>query len=505
MESSSTRPRCTGSPPPILSPAPYRRNLGRALPALLLCLLLPLVCLAQPPAIDQEGVFNAASRIPPSLPGGGLAPGARIVIKGLRFEANSKVRISAHDAQVLSVSPTRILALVPEPLPAGNAGLTVANGDGVSRPFAVRIVPAAFGFYSANDKSWGPAKMERPYLLTGTGLGAVRNPAIFVAGKPARLLRAGPKPGLPGIDEIEFALPEATPSGCYVPVLARIPGGPVSNTVSIPVGECKDPPIDAGVFLLLARMSSHIRTFTERGIDFTQDLAAAAFAPPPVIATLLNPWRLRPPVGTCTAYTGPFYSSVDEATLPGFFADVIGGDGRDAGPVVLRGAHRPVTIPNQAPGFYHDIIGADKSVYRAESPLVLAPGDYTVSWSSGAARLAMPALFSWTNASRIDTVNRAEGVTVEWKSRAPLMGILAVNVDPDSTSMGACFCVATGGRFHIPPESLANLPAASREPGLPLSLLILAPLPDLQRLVSEGGDRILALVTTLRAESVDYQ
>src|SRR5205814_9555973 len=46
-------------------------------------LLLPVLLVAlgfsangQPPAIDQEGVRNAASRIPPSLPGGELAPGA---------------------------------------------------------------------------------------------------------------------------------------------------------------------------------------------------------------------------------------------------------------------------------------------------------------------------------------------------------------------------------------------------------------------------------------------
>ncbi|MBS1855040.1 MAG: hypothetical protein JST11_06730 [Acidobacteria bacterium] len=471
-----------------------------------LLLLLPTtLCLAQPPAINQEGVFNAASRIPPSLPGGGLAPGARFVIRGLRFEAGSKVRIAGQDVRLLSVSPTEILALMPPAPSAGYAEVTVSNSDGVSRPFRVRIVPAAFGFFSANGKSWGPAKMERPYLLTGTGLGGVRNPEVFVAGKPARVLRAGPRPGAPGIDEIEFAIPDGTPAGCFVPVLARIPGGPVSNTVAVPVGECKETAIDSSVFLLLTRMSSHIRTFTERGIDFTQDFAAAVFAEPPAIAALLNPWRLRPPVGTCTAYTGPFYPSVDESTLPGFFADSVGDAGHAAGHVVLRGARATVDLPQPSPGLYHDVIGADKSIYRAERPLVLSPGDFTLSWNSGTVHLAMPSLFSWTNASRIATVTRSEGLTVEWKSREPMMGILVVNVDADSASMGACFCLATGSRFHVPPESLANVPPGSREPGLPLSLVVLAPLPELQHLVAASGQNVLALVTTLRAESVDFQ
>src|SRR5947208_8508286 len=85
---------------------------------------------AQPPAINQEGVFNAASRMPPSLPGGALAPGARIVIEGLRFDPTSEVRIGAIALKVLSASPARIEALLPASLATGPAALTVANRDG---------------------------------------------------------------------------------------------------------------------------------------------------------------------------------------------------------------------------------------------------------------------------------------------------------------------------------------------------------------------------------------
>ncbi len=471
----------------------------------LFLLLWAAAALAQPPAIDQEGVFNAASHIPPSLPGGGLAPGARIFIKGLRFAADSRVLAGSREARVLSSTPTLIEALLPGELAPGRSQLTVTNRDGASRPFPIRIVPAAPGLYSANGKSWGPALMERPYLLTGTGLGAVRDPEIFAGGKRARLLRAAPKPGAPGIDEIEFALPPDTPAGCHVPVLARIPGGATSNTVSVPVGECREEPVQATAFLLLVRMFNRVRAFGDHPIDFTQDVAAALFAPAEGIAAMLNPWRLRPPEGTCTAYTGPFYAAVDEPTIADFFGGVIGKRGIDAGKVALRTARGAIPIPRDTPGYYHSIIGTDKLVYHTAGPLVLSPGPYTLEWNSGAARLVMPEPFTWSNPGRAATVTRAAGVTVEWKPREPRMAIVAVNVDPDSASMGLCFCVASGGRFTIPPESLANIPATSPEQGLPLSLLIVAPLPDLASVPSGGGASALSLATTMRVVSVDYR
>ena len=40
---------------------------------------------AAPPGIGQNGVVNAASRIPPTLTGGDLARGARITISGVRL------------------------------------------------------------------------------------------------------------------------------------------------------------------------------------------------------------------------------------------------------------------------------------------------------------------------------------------------------------------------------------------------------------------------------------
>src|SRR3954447_7996263 len=53
--------------------------------ACLLVFLNPWLLPAQPPAIHQEGIRNLASQMPPSLPGGALAPGGLFSVRGLRL------------------------------------------------------------------------------------------------------------------------------------------------------------------------------------------------------------------------------------------------------------------------------------------------------------------------------------------------------------------------------------------------------------------------------------
>src|SRR5215472_18252949 len=98
---------------------------------------LPLVCLlawtsvarAQPPAIFQGGVYNSASRIHPALPGGSLAPGMRFTVEGIRFGEPVEIRIVSDSksmaARVLSHSPGKLEALVPDDAPLGEAKLAV--------------------------------------------------------------------------------------------------------------------------------------------------------------------------------------------------------------------------------------------------------------------------------------------------------------------------------------------------------------------------------------------
>src|ERR1035441_9766606 len=124
-----------------------------------------------PPAIAPGGVVNAASRLPASLRGGALAPGARFTIPGVRLGpdigvrgsesdppvklADVAVRIAqgdgAVDAGLLLVSATRIDAWMPEKAPLGDVQLTVTYQGRASEPYDLTLVRASGGVW------WGGA------------------------------------------------------------------------------------------------------------------------------------------------------------------------------------------------------------------------------------------------------------------------------------------------------------------------------------------------------------
>ena len=133
-----------------------------------ICLLLAAWRLAaQPPAIAQNGVVNQASQIVPALPGGALAQGALIDIRGVRLaSADGKTTVTlAHGStfvpvSVLSASLTRIEGLVPPDAPLGLATLVVTVDRHNSAPFPVEIVASNPGIYSLNGQGWGPGDIR---------------------------------------------------------------------------------------------------------------------------------------------------------------------------------------------------------------------------------------------------------------------------------------------------------------------------------------------------------
>src|SRR5258708_3798416 len=101
--------------------------------ALLLILLLFAPRRQAPPAIQPEGVINAASQMPSQLPGGPIAPGSLIRILGLRLgpekPALNGVSVQIHkdadvlDAKVVYASASRIDAVRPRSTPLGQLSL----------------------------------------------------------------------------------------------------------------------------------------------------------------------------------------------------------------------------------------------------------------------------------------------------------------------------------------------------------------------------------------------
>jgi uncharacterized protein (TIGR03437 family) len=482
--------------------------------------------LAQPPAINQESVMNEASRMAPSLPGGALAPATRIVIQGFRFATSPRVRITSAgqsaDVRVLSSGPQQIQALLPDALPTGAAELTVSNEDGPSKPFPIRIVPGSLGIYTENGAGWGPAKIAASsgnrITFLGTGCGGARAPQIFVGGKRARLVSLHPDEQKPGVERLEFEIPAKAPSGCHVPVLVRLPDGLVSNAVTVPVGRCEPsqqepfagtPANQASALVLLARL--HVRSASSIAADLTEDFGAAIFAPAESVEKVLGTYRLMPPEGTCTTYTGRYAGDLASTLLPPLSGPLMQ-EGLEAGSELsVSGPNGSRAVEeHKRPGIYGRIIGFSRFLTTTSRPPFLSPGDYTVSWRGGpevpasTIHLSVPAPFSWTNASK------NADLTLKWRpgGTPQRLAIVAVNVDPDTTALATCFCLPPKNRttFSIPAMMLANLPKTPEHdrPAIPMSLLALIPLDELQRF-REPGLEIRALVTTAQARVVVYR
>ncbi|MBS1859408.1 MAG: hypothetical protein JST11_28800 [Acidobacteria bacterium] len=165
------------------------------------------------------------------------------------------------EAPLLYVSPGQINAVLPPAIPAGIRYATVAVGDVESPPASIQVTAGRFTAFAMNSAGTGPAAIQQvdaagyPWLnrlsapaipgqamtLWGTGLGTATAVSVLVAGVPAETLYAGPAPGLPGVDQINFVLPAGVPRRCFVPLVVRTgaaASGVVTMAVSADGGPC---------------------------------------------------------------------------------------------------------------------------------------------------------------------------------------------------------------------------------------------------------------------------
>lgn len=255
---------------------------------------------APPPAVEQNGVVNAASEMPAQFSGGSIARGSLFRIHGWRMGPEQAVRPAGYPlpetlsglgvelrkdsvllrALLVSVSANEIEAILPSSAPLGDAELVVVRAGSRSEPFRFRIVPSSFGAFYASEQRWGQglirngaqadegswnglndtARPGQTVTLLGTGLGAepgsdasaphrasvaASTLGITVAGKRVTTIRyAGRSASGIGVDELAFDLPSDAPEGCHVPVQVRS-GAIAGNFVSIAIhkggGSCTDP------------------------------------------------------------------------------------------------------------------------------------------------------------------------------------------------------------------------------------------------------------------------
>jgi uncharacterized protein (TIGR03437 family) len=170
-----------------------------------------LVTLLWQPGVGQNGVVNAASQIPPTLPGGAIARGALFTIHGVRLTSltagRTTVTLFGLPLKIMSHSPKKLEALMAPSAPLGQGALVVTVDGLASKPFPVEVAAFNPGIFTDNGEGWGPVRVdgnsaEKPahpgqrVSLSATGMGGVREISLVVGNRMAKGLAVrGPREG----------------------------------------------------------------------------------------------------------------------------------------------------------------------------------------------------------------------------------------------------------------------------------------------------------------------
>lgn len=513
--------------------------------------------LSAPPYVTQDGVVNAASRIPVALPGGALAPGALVEIDGLRFTPSDlKVEIATahrtYSAAIVQATPEHILVKLPNFTERGAARLYVRSRGQRSSGSDIILGSAAFGIFTVNGKGWGAAR-ALPILhpgdevsLAGTGLGhaSTSNIQVFVGGrKAAPVRRSASGGGSQQEDRLRFVLPSDVPQGCAVPVTVSTHevnrNVATSNVATIAIAsgaQCAWSPAwlnrggagkKSGTVLLL-RSDLILELAPGKPVHFLVDAMTAGFAER-LKDDLPALFDLMPPAGACMSFAG--HLNDNDLVLPSLIQQSLGGDEMDVPGLTENGfvkdldAGSELTITGKAgtrsairsthpPLLYTKLLGGDPPFsHITPTPPFLIPGPYRIEFPGGAnvgaasAQVEVPAEAVWTNRDAMTALDRREGAAPEWTLPPNYQAVVIVsNIDRRKSLAGYTLCAAPPGatRLHVPPSALANLPA-TRVGGSDLSLgfMGIAAIPmNPATLDAKGLDSGLAIFVSLSGRSV---
>ncbi len=447
-------------------------------------------CLGQAPAIFQNGVTQAASRLPAAIPGGVLAAGTRAHIAGIRFapgKFTAKVEGGglSRPAVVVSVSGDSAVVTLPSGLPPGDAVLRVARDGEWSNAVSIRIGKQSIGLYSRNGRGWGPGSFAGAASARSGDLVRLRAEGL-AAGRKVRVrvgaLEAEGAVGPGGL--LGFRLPAGTSLGCYVPIQAVGAEELTSNIVTIEVKRGAEPCALHSSWPRPARNTAVLFVqkvdllFDLQPIDVGASVEESAFASffrlPP--GDLIS-FHVIPPEGTCVAASYPYQFGDPLGGLLGIEIDDLRVLRLDAGPTFpVFGTNGEGTIRPRANGIY-------RGGFTRKSDGILGAGTMRVRGSGGkdigpfAASIETVANLLWVRREDSAQLDRERDHRVEWDGADPLRPMLIAGfaADRQTTAAWAFFCAAKAGAksFTIPKEILRNLPLTKSSNDLPFGILTL--------------------------------
>jgi uncharacterized protein (TIGR03437 family) len=464
---------------------------------------------AQAPEIDRGGVVNAATNTPIALADSAIPRGALLTTRGKRFSENpseTSVKLMGPAGEktlaIEALDASTVSARVPADVPLGPASLIVIAEGQRSSPYPVKVVRAQFGIYAVNDKGWGSGRIQnltgaerRPngvanaanpgqtLVLSGTGLGDAKTPAVFIGGRPSKVISA--RASRDG-DEILFQVPTNAPEGCFVPVQVRNAGPLPSNTVTVAIhkggGHCHEPEYfpSAGwpgsSFGLVAITRTAQR---EYGLEPVSDEAAGWFGRLPGLEKL-NPYFLLPPPGTCTSQVEPWGGGFVPATLISLLASRAGAQALRAGDeITINDGKTLRRVPAFRGGrgvFDRELSDprgrADRLLHFVSPTVVHVAGKGGPDVGPFSFALGGPEPFEMPAGA--GPIRRGQPLRLEWTDMgADRIAIVFSNfVDEATGSQGMCYCVGMPGAtgLTIPASTLAYFPPASSRTRIALTV-----------------------------------
>jgi hypothetical protein len=352
---------------------------------------------------------------------------------------------------------------------------------------------------------------------------------VFVGGQTASVLYYGRSSCCASIDQINFTVPAGAPSGCYVPVVVRLGGSVVSNTVTMAIdpkgAPCTDPlnPLGAvfragGKFGAALLKHDNIQLNVDGAPQSsTADYGSVSLRQEAGGVWAFNPYVSLPPVGTCTAYgiAGDFGVLND---LPGIAPSVK--DLNGGASLSITGSAGTVNLPQgtTSPVFYSALFATSEGLPGVLSSF-FTPGTASSLTGTGGpdvgpfqATVTIGDDFTWTNQAAVSSVTRSAGFTVTWSSvpaGAPFVSIIGYNVDQANNVSGGfqCLASASANSFTVPAAALGNVPPTPAAAAANLGWVVLGVpfLGSSSSFTAMGLDQGIAVFGTSNQQAVVFQ
>ena len=398
-------------------------------------------------------------------------------------------------------SPMQLSAVLPAATPLGTATVVVTYKGVASNSFQIQVVEAAPGITTYNNgtgvaqdvtrlgdsvaglvtftKSIAPGGV---ILLWGTGLGATSKDydttynatqlqtsipyAIYIGGVQVTNIIYKGATVYPGVSVFGLTVPSNVPTGCYVPIVAvaTTAAGPVvSNTATLPIavgsGTCSDPQLGiAGDQVSTLSGKTTVNTGTVIVVQGTAPGTGGA------------PTTSNTAVAVFQQVAGSNFAGGSTVSIGGciLIQSVTGGSttlptGLNAGTITVTGpGGSPVTLTAfaQFPGLYSATLSSIPStggayVFNGTAGSQVGGFTTTVTFPNP--------ILSWTNQSAAATVNRSQGLTVNWTGGSSGTYVTITGTSVSGTASGSYTCIApqAAGTFTVPNYILLGMPAGT--------------------------------------------